>query len=350
MDKPFILIFIQIVKNVGGTPKADMFDYFRTVLNPDSYHGQGKQGPFFEGWYFKIITAGEESRWCIIPGVYIGKDPAYSHAFVQILNGVNGQSIYQTFDYRQFHAAAPGKFEVSIVDNVFTANSLKLAITNPELQVNGELQFEQVTPWPVSILSPGIMGWYGWVPFMECYHGVVSLDHRIQGWLEVNGTRTDFTGGRGYTEKDWGQSFPKAWVWMQTNHFSRPGTSLTASAANIPWRKTEFNGFIAGLWTDHHLHRFATYTGARLDECIVTDTEARMVVSDRSKRLELLAVRAEGGMLRAPTATQMDRRISETLSAQVRVKLFKRKGDHWTVEFDDTGRYAGLEVSGKLKR
>ena len=23
------------------------------------------------------------------------------------------------------------------------------------------------------------MGWYAWVPFMECYHGVLSLDHTI---------------------------------------------------------------------------------------------------------------------------------------------------------------------------
>ncbi|MCW5857485.1 MAG: hypothetical protein KIS63_04285 [Caldilineales bacterium] len=26
-------------------------------------------------------------------------------------------------------------------------------------------------------------------------------------------------------EKDWGQSFPAAWVWMQTNHFGAAGTS-----------------------------------------------------------------------------------------------------------------------------
>ncbi|MCK7537696.1 MAG: tocopherol cyclase family protein [Marinilabiliales bacterium] len=29
----------------------------------------------------------------------------------------------------------------------------------------------------------------------------------------------DFSGGRGYIEKDWGHSFPSAYVWMQSNHF-----------------------------------------------------------------------------------------------------------------------------------
>ena len=31
--------------------------------------------------------------------------------------------------------------------------------------------------WPVKVTSPGAMGPYAFVPFMECYHGVVSMDH-----------------------------------------------------------------------------------------------------------------------------------------------------------------------------
>jgi hypothetical protein len=60
------------------------------------------------------------------------------------------------------------------------------------------------------------------------------------------------------------------------------------------------------------------------------------------------ATRAEGGILRAPTLAQMDRRITETLSAQVQVKLSHRQGRRWPVDFDDTGLHAGLEVNGKL--
>jgi tocopherol cyclase len=166
--------------------------------------------------------------------------------------------------------------------------------------------------------------------------------------LEINGKKIDFTGGRGYIEKDWGISFPKAWVWMQTNHFSQPGICLTASTAIIPWRGHTFNGFIAGLWNNGRLERFATYTGAQLVETAVTDTEVRMVMAQRARRLELTASRAEGGILQAPTTTQMNRRITETLSAHVHVKLLSRKGSTWITEFDDTGRHAGLEAMGQL--
>jgi succinate dehydrogenase/fumarate reductase flavoprotein subunit len=48
----------------------------------------------------------------------------------------------------------------------------------------------------------GTMGWYAFVPAMECYHGVLSFDHLLEGGLELNGQYIDYTGGRGYIEKD----------------------------------------------------------------------------------------------------------------------------------------------------
>ena len=324
-----------------------MLNYIHSTLHPDLYHGVHKNGPFFEGWYFKLIDASQKKRWCIIPGVYIGKNPADSHAFIQVMDGVSGQSSYQPFDFPSF-TSRQDRFEINLAGNRFSGEGIRLDISQPDLSLHGELHFGQLSPWPISFLSPGIMGWYAWAPGMECYHGVVSLDHSLRGALEINGEPVDFSEGRGYIEKDWGKSFPRAWVWMQTNHFSQHGSSLTFSAAIIPWGQSSFDGFIAGFLTGGRLHRFATYTGAHFEEYSVGDHSVHAVLSDRSRRLEVTATRAEGGILRAPTLAQMDRRIIETLSAQVRVKLAYRKGGRWLVEFDDIGRHAGLEVNGKL--
>ena len=51
----------------------------------------------------------------------------------------------------------------------------------------------------------------------------------------VNDNNKPF-GGRGYIEKDWGQAFPRAWIWTQSNHFGAdaPGTSLTAWGRDHP--------------------------------------------------------------------------------------------------------------------
>jgi tocopherol cyclase len=51
------------------------------------------------------------------------------------------------------------------------------------------------------------MGWFAYVPFMECYHGVLSLDHEVNGRLRLGKRETDFSGGRGYIEKDWAAPF-----------------------------------------------------------------------------------------------------------------------------------------------
>ena len=60
---------------------------FRNILTPARYHGLKKKPPFFEGWYYKMVSADESQKIAIIPGVILGQD---AHAFVQVLNGVYG--------------------------------------------------------------------------------------------------------------------------------------------------------------------------------------------------------------------------------------------------------------------
>jgi hypothetical protein len=326
-----------------------VFQFVRATMNPAAYHGHGKKPPFFEGWYYKIVDASEHRRYAVIPGIFKSNDPDRHHAFVQVLDGQSGHSTYHHYPVHDFWAA-DGTFELRIGPNRFTEDGIELRIESPERTVRGELAFRSLTPWPVRLSSPGIMGWYAWVPFMECYHGVVSLDHTIEGELAVSGEPIDFTGGRGYIEKDWGQAFPSAWIWFQTNHFEQPGISLTASVAIIPWVRSSFPGFIIGLWRGRRLYRFATYTGARTVRLEVADEVVLWVVQDRKYRLEMRATRPEGGLLQAPTPEDMGRRIAETLSAVVEVRLSSATGESWQEVYSGRGMHAGLEAVGDLNR
>ena len=307
------------------------------TLHPEIYHGKGKKAPFFEGWYYKLISADEQQRYSIIPGIILGGEP---HSFVQVLNGSSGESTYFEFPFNAFKAK-PDSFDIRVGRNRFTASSMALDIAMDEGAIRGELSFDGPIPWPVTWSSPGIMGWYSWLPFMECYHGVLSFDHAISGILTIDRTPVDFTGGRGYLEKDWGQSFPEAYIWLQTNHFDAPGACLTASVAIIPSLGTAFPGFIVGLWLGDKLYRFATYSGARLEKLTVSDDEVFWVLSDRENRLEMRARRVAGGLLKAPSKLDMGRRVNETLNSSVEVRLATRSGRSI---FESTGRHAGLEV------
>jgi hypothetical protein len=315
------------------------------TLHPEIYHGHERRPPFFEGWYYRLINAAEDRRYAVIPGVFLGAD---GHAFIQVLEGHTRRTAYHVFPLEQFHAERR-LFEVRIGNNVFNRQGLSLDLERPGPlgRLKGELRFQGGQPWPVTWRSPGIMGWYAWIPTMECYHGVLSFDHSLDGALDVDGSRVTFQGGRGYIEKDWGQAFPAGYIWFQSNHFETPGVCLTASIAMIPWRGAAFRGFIIGLWLDGRLTRFATYTGARTERLELDEQHVTWVIAGRRLRLELQAVQADGGVILGPTTQDMGRRVDETLDAIVSVRLSELGG---RALFEGQGRHAGLEINGDIAR
>jgi len=326
-----------------------MTNLLEATLHPAWYHGQRTRPPYFEGWYFKLIGAGQEHRYAVIPGIFKGAGPEASHAFVQVLDGVTGQATYHRYPAEDFWAAEQ-EFDVRVGPNHFTLEHIHLQIEAPEQTVSGQVAFSGLTPWPVTLASPGIMGWYAWMPLMECYHGVLSLDHALDGVLTVDGKRIDLVGGRGYIEKDWGRSFPAAWVWLQTNHFEQPRVSITGSVALIPWVGRTFRGFIVGIWHKGVLYRFATYTGAHIEKLAIGEHDVEWAMRDRQHRLEIHARRTRAGLLRGPSVADMGVRVPETLQATVQVRLSALVGGQERPIYEGTGHSAGLEVAGDIPR
>ena len=323
-----------------------MLTNLRAVWRPAIYHGHAKRRNFFEGWYYKFVDAAEQHVQAVIPGVFLGKDTATSHCFVQVLDGATGHSTYHRYPLDRFWAS-DRELDLRVGPNRFYLDRIQLDIDDADRSLRGEVGFDGSAPWPVTLTSPGIMGPYSFAPFMECYHGVLSFDHAVRGSLVMNGEPINFDGGRGYIEKDWGQAFPQAWVWAQSNHFDRVGTSITISVATIPWQRTSFRGFIIGLWHERKLYRFATYTGAKITSLSLTDAQVVLRVEDKRYRLEVEATRSEGGLLHAPYRTDMLQRVTESLTASITVKLIDRTG---VVIFEGTGRHAGLEINGEIQQ
>lgn len=316
------------------------------TLRPETYHGQRRPGPFFEGWYYKCVTADQRRALALIPGIFRGPDPASTEAFIQVVDTERERIAYHRFPEAAFHGSAQ-HLDVAVGPNRFTDRGVVLELDDGTGRLSGSLHFPDPRPWPVTLLNPGIMGWYAWMPFMECYHGVVSLDHGIDGCLTVDGETIDFTGGRGYIEKDWGRSFPAAWVWLQCNHFAAAGTSLTASLAIIPWIGRAFPGFIVGLWHDGHLHRFTTYSAGRIETLELHDRPLRWTLRNRTHRLAIEMTPGRTIALRAPAADGMTRHIDESLSAAVRIRLSRLSGE---TLLDEDGAVAGFEAVGDLDR
>ena len=327
---------------------AIMLKTIKRKLDPARYQGPGKTRQYFEGWYYKLVDKQELYKFAVIPGIYIGPNQK-SHCFVQVFDGVSNQSHYFSFPITDFHASEHG-FNIQLQSNSFSSDTLKLDLKNKSISLQGELVLTNRVLWPSTLLSPGIMGWYAWMPFMECYHGIVSLDHGLQGHLSINGEQTNFTGGKGYTEKDWGRSFPEAWIWCQSNHFRTGNTSLTGSIAIIPWIHRPFPGYIFGLWHQDKLYRFTTYTGARLTRFDLDHNKVTIELEQKQYRLGIVAYRTSGGYLQAPTLNGMSHRISETLSSSMEIILTRITKSGSEIILQDMGRHAGVETAGNLSR
>ncbi|MEM9836666.1 MAG: tocopherol cyclase family protein [Bacteroidota bacterium] len=309
--------------------------YFTRVWHPERYQGHGRKQRYFEGWYYKLVVPDQELAYAFIPGISMDEN-GEQHAFIQVLDGVKAQSAYHRFPADQFRAAKD-KLAVWIGDCYF--GNQKMEINLPHLKVKAD--FIEAKPWPKQLLSPGVMGWYGYIPGMQCYHGLVSLHHELRGQLSRGDKHYDLAGGIGYIEKDWGSSFPKAWVWMQSNHLEHPSpTSLMVSVADIPWLGTSFTGFLSTFFFDGELHTLATWTGAKVDLSI---EPARVTVRlrDRHRELTVSGTPAPGGDLLSPLAGAMTGKINESLQAILDVQ-FNLDG---IVRYQGKAHWAGLEVT-----
>ena len=313
------------------------------IWHPEAGHDRGRT-PYFEGWYVKLVSRDRRFRMAIIPGLFRSEE-GKAEAFVQVLDGASGRSWYIPYPADEYRAATD-RFGVQVGPNRFTARAADLDLSADGLRLQGGVHLtDELDRWPVTPRSPGAMGWYAYVPAMECYHGVASFGHGLAGSLNFDGVRVDLTGGRGYIEQDWGQAFPSGYVWMHSNHFDDPAISLMASTALIPWLRGTFRGLLIGLRTGSDFYRFATYSGARTDELHIDDEHVRLRVSDRSGRwLHLAAKRVGGALLHAPIRTEMHRRVEETLDATIRLQF----GEGSETLLDQTGEVAGLEVHGDI--
>ena len=312
------------------------------LWRPETFQGKNKKENYFEGWYFKLIDREHKVVLAVIPGISIGQNKADSHAFVQVIDALSGQVEYYRFPYEKFKSDKR-HFDVCNGDNHFSDNEITLALANENLKDDGTLYFHDLIKYPSTFFSPGIMGPFTFVPKMECYHGIVNVHHTISGQLTINDKILDMTGGYGYIEKDWGTSFPDSWIWIQGNHFEKPGTTFMFSVARIPWLGKSFTGLIAFLRTETGFYKIATYNGGNIDYIEKQGSCVKGKIHNAKHVLEFDAVQTKGGILKAPKNGLMQCEIEESITAEVQLKLCDSKENQI---FQGKSKWVGMEVSG----
>ncbi|MBI5009568.1 MAG: hypothetical protein HZB98_07970 [Bacteroidia bacterium] len=312
------------------------------ILHPELFQGSLKKKRYFEGWYFKHVSKDLNHVFSLIPGISITDDDP--HTFIQVINGITGKTCYITYSLNRF-MWENNKLSLKIGDSVFTDKFIDINLENEEIKVSGRLEYSDIVKYPKTLLSPGIMGWYSYIPFMECKHGIVSANHKVSGILNIDNEIIDMNEGKGYIEKDWGSSFPEAWIWIQSNNFNNSDTAFTFSVAKIPWLGRYFPGFISFLYFDKRFFLFSSYNNSVLNEISYDGKSLSFTLKNNDTTLKVTAVKNKSGELRAPVSGKMTRRIKESIDSFITVSLYDRQNN---LIYNDSAQRAGLEIIEKI--
>jgi hypothetical protein len=270
----------------------------------------------FEGWYYKHQSASGKSL-AVIPG------RSADSAFVLVIT--DNESHHISYPLSEYHVRDG---HVRVGGNTFSPAGVKLDIQTPELTLTGEIAYANLTP-----IRGDIMGPFRFFP-MECRHGVISMNHSLQGAVVLNGETLDFIGGKGYAESDSGRSFPRGYTWVHCNAFEE-NCSIMVSVARIPFYGLRFWGCICVVMLNGREYRLATYRGVKILRC-----ERGVIELKQGKyRLNISIDERTGQQLPAPQHGKMSRFIRETLSCPARFRFME--GDRCL--FDGQSNFASYE-------
>lgn len=318
------------------------------TFHDERFHYYQRDNGYFEGWYFRLTDAEGRNAFALIPGVSGAKGD--EHSFIMALEGEGGRSSRLRLPLAAFRAT-DSPFSLDLGCARFSLKGIE-ADFGGDIPVHGKLAFSEPRPWRGTFLNPRAMGWFGYLPFLQCYHGVLSFSHRIDGYLEIAGRRVDYSGGRGYMEKDWGSAFPSAWVWAQSAHFEDASASAMISVATIPFLGSSFRGFIFGLDCAAGFFRFATYTGAKIASFASGPERADILIRGNGLEVEIKAGRGvsqQEALFFPADKGLMTGLVTESLDAELSIRIKNRKGGSWATLWEGTGSRAGMELSGDME-
>jgi hypothetical protein len=326
------------------------------------------------------------------------------------------ECLYYAYNLNEFSSVDQKTgFTVSIKNNVFTNSGFNVNLMAEDLSwpteedhlefikqqhsfyepinrkriaynVKAECSFDNIELFPTGLFSPGVMGFSGFVPFLECYHGVCSVRHDTSGTatfepapdvlvdLLVSNTETIDLTGQGYIEKDHGTNFPKTWVWLQSSSFKkRLNSSFMVSVAQVPlisdtgfigramnflclgWllNYTNIIGFLVILHDGKtgKLHDFSFCKNGRLLHLKVVnqpdskDQRVHLEFKKGDYRLQIETTRrlGDGIVLPGPNVRGdgMSVLIEESIDAVFNISFFKND----VLIFKDSGDHLGMEVA-----
>ena len=155
----------------------------KRIYSPELFQGKNQKPPYFEGWYFKHVSADKQHFLVAIPGISLA--PNDEHCFIQIILGKPFRSYYIRYDLTSFKYDE-NTFDIHIGDSHFSDDGIVININDGKIKITGSIRYSGFKRIQQSFSAPTIMGFYAYIKNMQCNHGVISLTHATPGQVKVN--------------------------------------------------------------------------------------------------------------------------------------------------------------------
>lgn len=272
----------------------------------------------FEGWFCKIDDKKNNLLFSVIWGY--STHATTRHAFIQFQNGLSHSTEYISFPIEEL-LFEQDPFTLHIGNNMLSLHHMKLDLCIKGEVVRGMFTFQRLTPIKQSFLKPNIMGILTYLP-NECNHSIVSMDHKVSGWLQLGEQSFLIENAKGYMEKDWGTGFPKEYVWVQANDFSE--SSVVFSYATIPVLGRFAKGFLVVLIHQGQEYRFTSVEGGRIHNFQVGKDYFSCDLKKGDMLIHLAAKQLNPVELASPVHGEMKNYIKESLDGEMMIRVYKK--------------------------
>lgn len=260
-------------------------------------------------------------------------------SFIQIITKEN--SYFLSYSFQDF-SFSNSPFFIKIANNFFSLDEINIDINDSfhMLNIEGNIHFSNRTSISSNLFTPNIMGPFSYFPSMECNHAVLSMKSNVYGLIHFNDNFINFDDGVAYIEKDWGTSFPKSYIWCQSNEFLAFPANFMLSIAEIPLGVLNFTGIISDISFENKEYKFTTYCGAKLKKYDVNNDSISIEIQQGNKILSVSSLSENSNFLFAPSKGKMKREILESISSKIDVQI--KENDK--IIFSNSGFNSGLEI------
>jgi len=309
-------------------------------LDPNRYHWDGFQDPFFEGWFFRLVLPEQERSFAFIysvqnPGAVTAGDGG---SFIVVYSD-DGLMVREDFPVEKFKASKQ-QMSVRVGDNRITETSLTGACRDGDNQASWNVDFTVHEPWAKT------MGMLTNIPFLPVNWYVGALRASASGTINWNGEVFQFEDALLFQDHNWGDFFPDAYFWLNGMNFPDPDDAVAFAGGLVGssdlgmfvWRRGDHRYEIRSQDLDSIFNMEADpETGTITVNIYRNEDRFRLTGLFADSLPVLLPAPRENGYI---PFTQM------ALTGRIHIEHFRLVNWFWQLQDEQWSELAGVEIGG----